>query len=120
MTNLTLQLDPEALREATVQAMVGVLSPEVRAQLVEKAIVAILTPSTNSWDRGRTPLELAFGMAVTQVATTVAREHVEGNAELMERLRVLVREASEKAVGITAEDLVPKMADAFVAAIRRD
>ena len=64
MTNLNLQLDPVALREATVQAISGILTPEVRAQILQEAIRAVLKPSTNSWEKGVSPLEKAFQDAV--------------------------------------------------------
>ena len=38
MSNLTLQLDSDALREATVQAMLGVLTQEVKNKMLENAI----------------------------------------------------------------------------------
>lgn len=44
MSELTLKLDGDALREATVQAMLGVLTPEVKAKMLESAVQATNLP----------------------------------------------------------------------------
>lgn len=98
MSNLTLQLDGDALREATVQAMLGVLTPEVKAKMLESAVQAILKPSTNSWDNKKSPLELAFERAVEQVANTEAKRMIEEDGTMRERVKELRLAESEIAV----------------------
>lgn len=120
MSNLQIQLDPVALREATAQAIMGILTPEIKAQLIETAIRALLTPSTNSWERGKSPIEVAFNDAVIHVARELAKEIVKNDPAIMQRLADLARAASDKVLGQDADKLAEKMAGAFVDAMQRD
>lgn len=117
-TNLQIQLDPVALREATSQAIMGLLSPEVRAQIIQNAISALLLPSTNSWDRGISPLQSAFNQAVQQVARDVAQQEIVGNAEILAGLREMLLAVSKRVLSTEPEKLVERMADAFVQSVR--
>jgi hypothetical protein len=120
MTNLTVQLDPVALREATAQAIMGILTPEVRTALVQNAISAILKPSTDSWNRDKSPLQEAFNLAVQQCAREVAKEVVSADPSIVERLRALAKECAEKVLKQDTDKLAEKMADAFVSGIESE
>lgn len=118
--NMTLELDPVALREATTQAIMGTLTPEVRAQIIEKAISALLKPSTDSWDRGRSPIQTAFDNAVAHCAKEIAKEQIAADEKIRTRLQELMRQAADKVLGMDADKLAEKMADAFTASIRKE
>ena len=120
MSNLTLQLDGDALREATVQAMLGVLTPEVKAEMLKSAVQAILKPSTNSWDKTKSPLELAFERAVEQVANAEAKRMIEEDGAIRERVKELLRTTADKVLNAGPDKLAQRMADAFAASMRRD
>ena len=120
MSNLTLQLDGDALREATVQAMLGVLTPEVKAKMLENAVQAILRPSTNSWDNKKSPLELAFERAIERVANDEAKRMIENDEAIRERVQALLRSTADKVLNADADKLTQRMADAFVSSMRRE
>lgn len=120
MSAITINLDPVALREATTQAIMGTLTPEVRADIIQKAISALLTPSTDSWDRNRSPIQKAFDDAVAKIAREVASEHVKADAALMLRIKELVRAASDKMFSMDQDKLAQRMADAFCDSIRKE
>lgn len=120
MTNVTLQLDGDALREATVQAMLGTLTPEAKSKMLESALQAILKPSTNSWERGKSPIELAFENAVRQVATEEAKRMVAEDEQLKAKMRELLRATADKVLGGDVEKLAQRMGDAFVDSLRKD
>jgi len=120
MTNVSLQLDPVALREATTQAIMGILTPEVRAQIIQTAISAILKPSTNSWEKGKSPLELAFENAVNDVARQEAKKYIADDPSVSERLRDLLRKCADKVLSADQDKLVERMADAFVSSLKSD
>lgn len=120
MTNLNLQLDPVALREATVQAISGILTPEVRAQILQEAIRAVLKPSTNSWEKGVSPLEKAFQDAVEKLAREEAKRYIEESPEVATKLKELLRETADKVLSVNRDKMVERMADAFVSSIKSD
>ena len=120
MSSLTLQLDGDALREATVQAMLGVLTPEVKSQMLEKAIQAMLKPSTNSWEKNKSPIEIAFEQAVDKVAREEAIRIVSEDPVLCDRIRELMRSTADKVLNADQEKLAQRMADSFVSSLRRD
>lgn len=119
-TSLTVSLDPVALREATTQAIMGVLTPEIRERLIRESISALLAPSTNSWDRGASPLQEAFNRAVTNVANQMAREWIEADETIKAKIRTLMTEAAQKMLSVDTDKLAERMADAFVHSLRSD
>lgn len=116
--NLTINLDPVVLREATTQALMGVLTPEVRDRILEKAISNILNPGSG-WDSSRSVLQIAFDDAVKNVARQCAEEYVKSDEGIMARLKDLVRKTADKLFNINADELADKMAEAFVRSIER-
>ena len=119
MATVQIQLDGDALRDATMQAISGVLSPEVKAAMIENAIITILKPSTSSWDRGSSPIDLAFSRAVEAVAQEEANRMVTEDEQLRERLQKLLRDAADRILSVGVEKLVERMARSFVDSLRR-
>jgi hypothetical protein len=117
---IKLQLDPVAMREATSQAIMGILTPEIRATIIQQAISALLAPSTNSWERGKTPIEAAFTQAVMQIANQSALTLVKDDIAVRNKLDDLLRETANKILNADREKLATRMADAFISSIRRD
>jgi agmatine/peptidylarginine deiminase len=120
MSNLTLQLEGDALREAIAQSILGQLTPEAQQALLDQAIQAILKPSTNSWDKGMSPLERAFASAVERVAQQEAVRLVTENQEIKAKMEELLRQTADKVLAADTEVLAERMANAFVASMRRD
>ena len=60
MAELKVTLDGDAIRDATTQAILGILPEETKAKILEQAVIALLTPSTDSWAKKKPRLD-AFG-----------------------------------------------------------
>ena len=118
MSSVNIQLDPVALREATTQALMGVLTPEVREEILRKAIVSLLNPGTNSWDRGKSPIEQAFDNAVTQIAREEAIRMVKEDPALQANVQSLLRKTADLMLNTDQDKLAQRMADAFLESIR--
>lgn len=118
-TDITLKLDGEALREATMQAMIGVLSPDAKSKMIERSITLLLKPSTNSWENKKSPIELAFDQAVIQLATEEAKKAINEDQSLRERIAQLLRLTADKVLNTDMDAMAQRMADAFVEAMRK-
>jgi len=124
MANVTLQMDEAAIREATVQALMGKLTPEFQAKLIQDAIQSILTRDRGSYSTDPTPIEQAFCDAVYTQANRIARETVEQDAAVQAKLRELMADTMARMLTHTDEAartaFVDRMAQAFVNTLRRD
>lgn len=120
MANVSIELDAVALREATNQAIMGVLTPQIREELIRKAIVQLLAPSPNSWENKITQLEAAFEQAVYKYAHEVCRDMVNNDLEIKAKIRDLIRQTADKILNADLGKMADRMADAFVASCRRD
>jgi len=120
VANLTLQLESDALREAIAQSIIGQLTPEAQRELLDKAIQAVLATGADRYDRGRSPLQLAFENAVQRVAQEQAVRLVQEDESMKARLQQLLRNTADKVLAADTEKLSERMADAFVASMRRD
>lgn len=118
MSTIQLELDPVALREATSQALLGLLTPEMKIKLVEQAIAKMLTPSTNAWDKGVVPIQKAFEDAVFLLVKGFAVEQVKADPTIHEKLNRLLLETCKKLLDLDVDKLADKMADAFAQSIR--
>ena len=127
MSSLTLQFDVESLREATAQAMLGVLTAEVKEKILEQAVRELLKPSTDGWNKNKSPhsalvvrVEIAFNKALEQLAQNEAKRMIKSDAEIRDRVQSLMRTTADKVLGADQEKLAQRMADAFVSSMRRD
>ena len=120
MKSLTIELDDNALREATQQAILGILTPETRNKLLESALRNILAPSTDSFNRNKSILELAFERAVEQIAHIEARRMILEDTKLHEQISALLRKTADTLLGADLDKLAARMADAFAASMRSD
>jgi virulence-associated protein VagC len=120
MSNIQIQLDPVALREATTQAIMGVLTPEVRAEIIRKAISALLTPSTESWNKNKSPVELAFEQAVVQLARDEAKRMIAEDEPTRLKVQQLLRSTADKVLSADMDKLADRMATAFTESMRKD
>jgi TRAP-type C4-dicarboxylate transport system substrate-binding protein len=120
MSNVQISLDGVALREATSQAIMGILTPEVRAQILQKAISHLLTPSTDSWARQKSPIQEAFDQAVSKVAKEVAEQVVKDDPAVMDRLRALAQDVAHRVLNTDAAKLAERMAESFVRSLSSD
>lgn len=118
MSGITINFDHDALREATIQAISGVLTPEMKAQLIEKAVRSILTPSDESWNRGQSPIQRVFTEAVEEIARQEAMKIVSEDASIRERLNVLLRTTADRLFGMDAEKFSEKISSAVAASMR--
>lgn len=121
MGSFSVELDPVQMREATSQAIMGILTPEVKTELIRKAIGELLAPTDNSYYGSRkvSPLEKAFYDAVQVVAKEVCKEVVAADLTIRERLRVLAQETATKVMNLNSDDMANKMAESFVHSMRR-
>lgn len=120
MTDVTLRLDGDALREATVQAMIGVLTPEVKAKVLENAIQALLKPSTETWRQGKSPIQEAFDSAIIRVANEAAHKLITEDGETSQRIAALMRQTADTVLAMNATKLATRMAEAFITSMRKD
>lgn len=120
MSTVQIQLDPIAMREATAQAIMGILTPEVRAEIIRTAISALLKPSTASWDKNKSPIETAFEQAVNHVAREEALKLVKEDAGIRVKLQELLKQTAEQVLGTDIDKLAVRMAEALVSSLRRD
>lgn len=120
-TELKLSLDPDALREATMQAIAGVLTPEIKKELLQKAITEIVSPKHDHYSgkKGASPLEIAFQDAVTQLAREEARRMVAEDAALRAKLaELMLNMVSKMLEQQNGYNLAEKLAEGFLASIR--
>ena len=121
MTNLTFELEGDALREAIAQSILGQLTPEVQRGILDKAVQAILASSTNSFDRfGRSPLQIAFENAVQNVAQQQALRLVQEDEGIKTKLQQLLRETADRVLATDAEKLSQRMAEAFISSMKNN
>ena len=120
MSVLTIKLDPVALREATAQAIMVTLTSDIRRDILDQSIRALLTPSTDSWRKGKSPIQEAFDQAVMQIAHEEAKRIVSEDATIAAKIKDLLRETADKVISCDTEQLSQRMADAFVSSLRRD
>ncbi len=118
MAGLTIELDPIALREATSQAIMGILTPELRAEILQRSIRTLLTASTDSWDKGKNPLQKAFDTAIERIAEQVALENILKDEQMQAKISELLTQVKDKLFTMDVDKLAEKMSNAFVSSLK--
>ena len=119
MAELKVTLDGDAIRDATTQAILGILPEETKAKILEQAVIALLTPSTDSWAKKKSPIELAFETAVERIAREEAVKLVAGDETIRTRLNDLLRKVADQILSVDIDKMTQRMADSFVNSMRR-
>lgn len=121
MTNLTISLDETALREATMQAVMGILTPEHRDKLLKTAINELLIVETGSYGSKKSALQRAFEQAVETLAMKCAKELVETDTALKAKIDELMKDAFEKILNRDWADktFVERIASGVIESISR-
>lgn len=118
---ITINMDAEALQQATLQALMGVLTPEMRDSLIQKAIQEIMKPQTNGYGRAaKSLLEQAFENGVERICREEMVNILTSDSNLRERINELLRITADKVLSADQEKLTQRMADSFVSSLRRD
>jgi agmatine/peptidylarginine deiminase len=120
MSSIEIKLDGDALRDATVQAITGTLTPEVREKILKNAIEALLKPSTDSWRNNKSPIEEAFERAVVEIAHKEAVRIVAEDEGIRKRMTELLRITADKLLNMDINKMADRMADAFVTFLRKE
>jgi hypothetical protein len=90
----SIQLDPEAVAGIATAAIFDSLSHESRESIVKQAVEHLLTPEksrTSTYGSvSKTPLQLAFDQAISQVAFKVVKEKIESDPRIQEKIEELL------------------------------
>ena len=113
MTRVQLELPPELMREATANAIVGRLTPEVKTALIEKAVQALLTPDRYAGTNAKSPLEEAFERAVRSVVQDICREIVANDPTIRARLQAMVADVAKRFTEGKMDRVMEKFEQAF-------
>jgi hypothetical protein len=116
MADLTLKLDGEALQQATLQALVGQLTPEVREQLIASAVSKFIATPTDTRYGAKAPMVEAMERAMYEAMHQAARDLVAQDETIKPRLKKLLADTFERLVVSHPEQLTDVMASAFVRA----
>lgn len=119
-TAITVTMDAEALQQATMQALMGVLTPEMKDSLIQKAIQEIMKPQSKGYGSTKSVLELAFENGVERMCREEMIGILTADPALRERINALLRITADKVLSADQDKLTQRMADAFVQSLRRD
>lgn len=115
--------DSEALKNATVQALVGALSPELKEELIRKGVESLmLTPPARQgygYSEPKSPLQEVFETAIRQFARDLAIDMVKGDANLQVKLKEALHGAAEKMFA-AQYNLADILGEAFTTALKKD
>lgn len=93
---MDLRVDDEAMRSLVAKAVFDSVSPETRDKLLADAINAILhSQSTNTWEKGKSPLKIAFEYAVSRAAMNYADKMLAESSEFNAKLQALFVDVSK-------------------------
>ena len=116
---MELKFNDAQMGEMIGAAVMQQLTQESRDLLIKNAITHLLTPAGNSvyGSKAISPLQEQFNYQVTNFARKFIEEQLVGDSELLDRLKAVVVEATNKVflTEDTRTKLVNKMADAIVA-----
>jgi hypothetical protein len=109
-----IHLDDAQLKSIISEAILTSLTEERRAAIIKAAIEWLVAPSENGSYYGsrKSPLESAFNSAIADLARKLAAEQLE-STEMVDRVRLLITEAAQRALETNREKLVENVANAI-------
>lgn len=110
---MDITLDKEMVKSVVSAAILQMLDAQKREALIKEAIQHLLSPGTDSWNRGRSPLQEAFANACRLIAVEIAKEMLEKDEQVKARIRELILEAYMRVTEQNREKTVQRIAEAL-------
>lgn len=115
---MNINLNDEQMREVIGAAVLKTLDEDTRTTVIAAAIDHLMRPEKTFGGRQESPLQQAFNRAIANVAEQAAKEEIENNDEVKEKLRTLLHEAVDTLMA-NKEESVKKIASALSDAMTR-
>lgn len=115
---MNINLNNEQMREVIGVAIMKTLDENTRTAVIAAAIDHLMRPENTYGGKQESPLQQAFNRAIANVAEQAAKEEIENNDEVKEKLRTLLHEAVDTLMA-NKEESVKKIASALAAAMTR-
>lgn len=120
MSELTLKLSDDQLKGALSEAILSTLDQATREAIIRGAVNYIITkPQSGGYGSDqRSPIERAFHEAAYTVAREIATKELANDSDFLDKLRGLLREASERAFVEQREEILTNITKTMVDAMR--
>lgn len=96
---MEIKLDSESLATVAANAIFQEMDQATRDEVLKQAVKGLLTPSTSTWNRGKTPLQEAFDQALNNAARIAVEKTIRDDpvvsSHIHELLGPLVNSALE-------------------------
>ncbi len=118
MTSVNVAFDTEAMRALVGESILASITDEMRKDILTQAVAQLTTvPKAQSYyDRSVSPLQKAFNDAVSNVANELAKELIEEDPSIRERVKSAMVSSLNKA--LKADVLDPAITSAIRQALR--
>lgn len=117
---MEIKLDSEAMQNAVSAAVLSAITNEQRDILMKGALAYLMNKSNSNSYNSPTILQDAFNQAIRESARKLADELIAKDESVQERLKTLFAESMETVFVTKREDVVSKMADAFIKSMNAD
>lgn len=118
--SIELKLTDGQVRDAIGGALLGLLTPERREEILKAAVADLfVAPRVNGFgDKGPSRIQSIVGAAVERVAEQIAKEWLDSQPDFRAKVENLLRDFVEKALtGDSREKIVNAMSDSLRRAI---
>jgi hypothetical protein len=93
MADLNITFDNEQMRGLLHESILASITPEMRESMIREAVAQLTAPKESAYGRkDPSTLQMAFKVAVDNLAAQLAREVLEESAELREQIKEKVVE----------------------------
>lgn len=120
--SIELKLTDGQVRDAIGGALINLLTPERRDEILKHAVAQLLAPTKDSYGHAQpSPMSIIVADAVEKVARQVAKEWLDTQPDFRAKVEALLRDAVERTlVGDGREKIVNTMAEALRKTIAGD
>ncbi len=113
---MEIKIEQEHVQQIISDAILKELGEEKRNLLISQAIDMLLKQQTTGSgynQRSFIPLHESFNNAAQQVSMKIAREYLESNEDVQNKIKQLLVDAIERVFTTKREEIITKIADAF-------
>jgi len=117
---MKIDLDSDMVKEVVSAAIFQSFDEQKRDSLIKSALDYLLKPGSESYNRGKTPLQSAFELALNQQALAVAESLLKDNVEVKAKLESMMLDALVNITTTRRQAIVDKMSDALLKALTNE
>lgn len=117
---MDIKMNSEAMQALISKAIIDQLTPEMKEDMIAKALAYLMEPKSNGYGKTESPITASFNSAAYDIMSKILREELEGNEQFKEHVKKMLGDIVAKLMRKDEEydDMIGRIVDGIISGLR--